>query len=201
MYEIFERLLKERGLSTYQVAKATGISTAAFTGWKQGKWNFKTDKLQKIADYFGVSIKYLLTGKSESNAIDVHYQEMCDDPDMRTLFEMKKEMKSEQFAAHIELLKKLHNVSLDQIKQITDSLDSNEIELEKFAQMHQASDLEQEIIKAYLELDPKIRKIFIDHFKHKFSPTPDDHLDDFPDTPEEFELQYPPIIEDGTEAV
>ena len=62
MYEIFERLLKERGGTTYQVVKATGISTAAFTGWKQGKWNFKVDKLQKIADYFDVPLQYLVSG-------------------------------------------------------------------------------------------------------------------------------------------
>lgn len=67
MYEIFERLLEEYGVTTYQVAKATGISTASFTGWKQGKWNFKQDKLQKIADYFGVSIEYLMNGKTTDN--------------------------------------------------------------------------------------------------------------------------------------
>lgn len=66
MYEIFESLLKKYGVTTYQVAKATGISTASFTGWKQGKWNFKQDKLQKIADYFGVTIEYLMTGKEEA---------------------------------------------------------------------------------------------------------------------------------------
>ena len=33
--------------------------------WKQGKWNFKQDKLQKIADYFGVTVDYLITGKEE----------------------------------------------------------------------------------------------------------------------------------------
>lgn len=65
MYEIFEKLLKEYGVTTYQVAKATGISTASFSGWKQGKWNFKQDKLQKIADYFGVPLSYLITGNME----------------------------------------------------------------------------------------------------------------------------------------
>lgn len=65
MYENFEALLKKYGVTTYQVAKATGISTASFTGWKQGKWNFKADKLQKIADYFGVPLSYLLTGQEE----------------------------------------------------------------------------------------------------------------------------------------
>ena len=65
MYEIFEKLFEKYGVTTYQVAKATGISTASFTGWKQGKWNFKQDKLQKIADFFGVTIDYLMTGKDE----------------------------------------------------------------------------------------------------------------------------------------
>ena len=65
MYEIFESLLKKYGVTTYQVAKATGISTASVTGWKQRKWNFKQDKLQKIADYFGVTVDYLITGKEE----------------------------------------------------------------------------------------------------------------------------------------
>lgn len=65
MYEIFEQLLNKYGITTYQVAKATGISTASFTGWKQGKWNFKQDKLQKIAEYFGVTVDYLMTGKEE----------------------------------------------------------------------------------------------------------------------------------------
>lgn len=65
MYEIFEKLLKEYGVTAYQVAKATGISTASFSGWKQGKWNFKQDKLQKIADYFGVPLSYLITGNME----------------------------------------------------------------------------------------------------------------------------------------
>ena len=65
MYEIFESLLKQYGVTTYQVAKATGISTASFTGWKQGKWNFKANKLQKIADYFGVPLS-VFYGKEES---------------------------------------------------------------------------------------------------------------------------------------
>ena len=73
MYEIFEKLLKEHNVTTYQVAKATGISTASFTGWKQGKWNFKQDKLQKIADYFDVSIEYLINGKdpTQTNSVEL----------------------------------------------------------------------------------------------------------------------------------
>lgn len=60
MYEIFEKLLMERGVTAYKVAKATGISTGSMTDWKKGRSAPKVDQLQKIADYFGVSVDYLL---------------------------------------------------------------------------------------------------------------------------------------------
>ena len=65
MYEIFEQLLLKFGVTAYQVAKATGISTATLTNWKKGRYTPKQDKLQKIADYFGVTVEYLMTGKNE----------------------------------------------------------------------------------------------------------------------------------------
>jgi transcriptional regulator with XRE-family HTH domain len=40
------------------VAKDTGINTATFTSWKQGKYTPKQDKLQIIADYFGKPLDY-----------------------------------------------------------------------------------------------------------------------------------------------
>lgn len=64
MYEIYENLLTEKGVKTSQVCKATGIPQSTFSDWKKGKSSPKSEKLQKIADYFDVSIDYL-TGKSE----------------------------------------------------------------------------------------------------------------------------------------
>lgn len=65
MYKIFEMLLAERGVTAYQVSKATGISTGSLTDWKKGRSQPKIDKLQKIADYFEVPVNYLLTGEQE----------------------------------------------------------------------------------------------------------------------------------------
>lgn len=65
MYEIFEKLLKDSGITAYKVSKETGISTATLTSWKKGNYTPKADKLQKIADYFGVSMEYLLTGEED----------------------------------------------------------------------------------------------------------------------------------------
>ena len=65
MYEIFEQLLSKHHVTPYKVAKSTGVTTTTLTNWKQGKYTPKQDKLQKIADYFGVTLDYLMTGKEE----------------------------------------------------------------------------------------------------------------------------------------
>ena len=50
MYEIFEHLLQIKGVSTYKVAKETGIPQQTFSKWKKGISTPKADKIQKIAD-------------------------------------------------------------------------------------------------------------------------------------------------------
>lgn len=44
MYEIFDNLLKEKGITAYKVAKETDISTVILTNWKNGKSTPKLDK-------------------------------------------------------------------------------------------------------------------------------------------------------------
>lgn len=66
MYEIFAKLLEERGVTAYKVSKATGIAGSTFSDWKSGRSTPKQDKLQKIADYFGVSVDFLITGKEKT---------------------------------------------------------------------------------------------------------------------------------------
>ena len=58
MYKKFETLLKERGVTPYRVAKETGITTSTLSEWKNGHFTPKVNKIQKIADYFGVSLDY-----------------------------------------------------------------------------------------------------------------------------------------------
>lgn len=60
MYEKFEKLLKQRAVTAYQVAKETGVSQATLSSWKSGKYTPKIDKLKKLADYFGVAIEELM---------------------------------------------------------------------------------------------------------------------------------------------
>ena len=64
-YEVFDNLCKERGVTPYQVSKETGVSTATLSSWKKGRYTPKDEKLQKIADYFGVPVEYLRTGRKK----------------------------------------------------------------------------------------------------------------------------------------
>lgn len=65
MYDIFVKLLEKYGVTAYKVSKATGIAGSTFSDWKSGRSTPKQEKLQKIADYFGVTVEYLMTGKEE----------------------------------------------------------------------------------------------------------------------------------------
>lgn len=65
MYEIFVKLLEKYGVTAYKVSKATGIAGSTFSDWKSGRSTPKQDKLQKIADYFGVTVDYLMTGNED----------------------------------------------------------------------------------------------------------------------------------------
>ena len=91
-------LEKELGFSNGSLAKASTI---------------KGNRLQKIADYFGVSVDYLMTGEEKQG----YYlneetaklaQEMYEDEDMRSLFDMKRNMPPERFKAHMEFMKNLY---------------------------------------------------------------------------------------------
>lgn len=65
MYEIFSELLQTHGVTPYKVSKETGVSQSTLSDWKRGISTPKQDKLQKIADYFNVSLEYLMTGEEK----------------------------------------------------------------------------------------------------------------------------------------
>lgn len=66
MYEVFEQLLQKYGVTAYQVSKATGIAQSTFSSWKTRRNLLSGEKAKKIADYFGVTVDYLMTGKEEA---------------------------------------------------------------------------------------------------------------------------------------
>ena len=66
MYEIYCKLRDSKGTKDADVAKATGITKSTFSDWKSGRSQPKKEKLQKIAEFFGVTVDYLMTGNEDS---------------------------------------------------------------------------------------------------------------------------------------
>lgn len=67
MYEIFEHLLQKHNVTPYKVAKEAGVTQTALSNWKSGRSTPTTKTLQKVADYFGVTIDYLMNGTTNTS--------------------------------------------------------------------------------------------------------------------------------------
>jgi len=126
MYAIFDKLCKEKGVSAYKVSKATGISTATLSDWKTGKSHPKADKIQKIADYFGVSTQYLTSGVENTQHQDYYTdhvtaqiaEDMATNPNLRMLYDVQRDMDPEDLQAMYSLAMAL--------KRKTERLDSDD---------------------------------------------------------------------------
>lgn len=116
MYERFEQLLKERGISAYRVAKDTKITTSLFSQWKSGKNQPKTSTLQKVADYFGVSLDWLLGNTdikhlpNENNVVIVEKDDFS--AHEKNFIEMYRQLPKEFQKLLDENLKAYYNISL-----------------------------------------------------------------------------------------
>lgn len=110
VYKIIDTLLKERGISGAKMSSDLGMSRSFMTELRKGRAkSIKAETAQKIADYFGVSVGYLLgdeTAKAPTNngerqpdildEIDIafygDYRELSED-DKETLRAMARVMK------------------------------------------------------------------------------------------------------------
>ena len=114
MYSVFKSLMEQKGVSASDVAKATGITASTFTMWKQGKISPNSQKMIKIADYFGVPVEYLVTGEmpaGEGYYIDEETaktaQALFENRDMRLLFDAARDASPEDLQMVAQILERL----------------------------------------------------------------------------------------------
>lgn len=115
MYEIFERLLQEKGLKAADVSRATGIKSPVFSEWKKGKSNPNAEKLIKIANFLDVSVEYLITGK-EPNVSYLYSDENAD-----LLIEITKNIRND--AAFAKRLSMYMSLLSENKKSVDDMID------------------------------------------------------------------------------
>lgn len=61
-----KELRKEKKLSQKEIAKEMSISEKTLSRWENGESQIKPEKAQQLADYFGVSVGYLLGYKTKA---------------------------------------------------------------------------------------------------------------------------------------
>jgi len=60
MYELYEKLLIEHGITSMDVARQTGISPQILSNWKRRGGNLSYKNIQKLAAFFGLSEGYFM---------------------------------------------------------------------------------------------------------------------------------------------
>lgn len=112
MWEVFEMLLKRDGVSIADVSRATGISQPVFSNWKKRRGKISAENAEKIANYFGVTIGYLM-GVQENEHPNSYYkdvqseliaQQMFDDEEIHGLFHIKKNIPADRFKAFYDMI-------------------------------------------------------------------------------------------------
>lgn len=67
--DVFNQLLQERGITAYKLSQETRITQGMISYWKKGERIPSAEHLVALADFFDVSIDYLMgrTDKPEIN--------------------------------------------------------------------------------------------------------------------------------------
>lgn len=124
-YENYAKLKETKGVNDFAVSKATGIAPATMSDWKNGRTEPKIDKLQKIADYFDVSLEYLMTGKDTEKVSDSgkkYYfsdetaelaQRAFEDKSTRILMDATRDLKPDDMKMVIDLAMRLKGTNTD----------------------------------------------------------------------------------------
>lgn len=113
MYEIFEQLLQSYGITAYKFCKETGITQSTISTWKTKRNLISGELAKKIADYFNVSVGYLMTGEEQEGGEKYYLndetvqaaQEIFENKELRMLFDVAHD-------ADPEDLRALHSMAL-----------------------------------------------------------------------------------------
>lgn len=125
MYDVYAKLRDARGLSDYRVSKDTGIGSATFTDMKTPGYIPKYATIKKLADYFDVTVDYLMTGKDTEKTSESgtsYYfddetaaaaQALFENRDLRVLFDAARDARPEDLRMATDLLKRFKETNPD----------------------------------------------------------------------------------------
>lgn len=98
-------ILKEKRLKQKDLSEYTGISTSAISAWNKNNLNPAADKLSIIADFLGVSLSFLITGKEEQESVSEDISQLI--KNYNAVDEISKKLIQERAATLAELAAEL----------------------------------------------------------------------------------------------
>ena len=103
------------GKTRQDMCEALGVKYTTFTDWVKGNSYPRIDKIELMANYFGISKADLV--EDHKDLSDDHYylndetreiaQEVFENPDLRSLFHVARDIDPEELRAHIDFMKKM----------------------------------------------------------------------------------------------
>ena len=100
-----------------EMCDALGVKYTTFTDWVKGNSYPRIDKIEMMANYFGISKADLVEDHNDMQQSEMTYylndetsqiaQEAFENPELRTLFHVARDIPPERLKAHIEFMKSL----------------------------------------------------------------------------------------------
>lgn len=121
MYENYAKIRDSKGLKDSDVARGTGIRSSVFSDWKKGRYKLKYDKLQRIAEFLGVTTDQLTGVQTDVQREDYYVnedtartaQQIFEDPYLRILFDAAQDSRPEDLQMAADLLRRLKQSNPD----------------------------------------------------------------------------------------
>lgn len=108
-------LCEKKGISQSKLEKDLDIAKGSVTKWKTQEPRHST--IEKVANYFGVSVEYIMTGE-DSNPESPYYlnddaremaQFMFENPEYKVLFDASRKVKKEDIEFVKEMIDRMSN--------------------------------------------------------------------------------------------
>ena len=100
-----------------EMCDALGVKYTTFTDWVKGNSYPRIDKIELMANYFGISKADLVEDHNDMQQSEMPYylndetrqiaQEAFENPELRTLFHVARDIPPERLKAHSEFMKSL----------------------------------------------------------------------------------------------
>lgn len=128
MFRLKLKELRERaGYSQYSFAEAFGVAQSTVGGWESGKREPKFETMQKIADFFGVSVDYLL-GRDTKKSTEIQIPESSQNEDTQSN-SIKVFTTDEMRKISLSIVKKMSDKELENLIEYFTFVGSDEYEL------------------------------------------------------------------------